>query len=262
VGTAITTQNLFEIARQARASRNAKVWIRPDGRVALAPMEGPSLGRLTMDVQEVHVHPRRDDDALELMARLREDFPNAKFHGFSPGWLARHGMDRLSQLGLDSLCWFTGELGQDGPASQGWQELGEHEIPKIGVFLYGPEHSWQQVEDRVGQMSQARNLLQVVPLPRAVGDLVVIPGATTDGTQDIELLARCRRMLPSGVRVRASWAALGWKMAQSSLAFGCDALAGWGMEEQLAYSGRMRPADLVGEDEVLAGLREAGMESL
>jgi 2-iminoacetate synthase ThiH len=220
---------------------------------------------LEREVSEVHFHPRKDESpaqAVEQLVRLRAQFPQARLHGFSPGWLQRHGwnrLDELQQAGLDSLCWFTGELTESHPAASGWEQCADLAIAKVACFVYGPHPDPADLEKRVRALVGAD---QIVPLPRAVGDLVVIPGATTDGTCDIEVLSRCRALAQPKQRVRASWGALGFKLAQSSLVFGSDALAGWGLEEQLAYSGRMRPADLIGWDEARAGVVEAGMEPL
>lgn len=259
-----TIVSLFELGRQARARRHSHLWVRADGAVLLLPA-APDWGKLEIEVKEIHFHPRKDQTVAEVLAQLRElraQHPSARLHGFSPGWLKRHGMQILPDLqaaGLDSLCWFTGDLTEDGAAATGWEECADLPIARIASFVYGPEHSADLVVARVQKLSGAE---QIVPLPRAVGDLVVIAGATTEGTRDIEVLSRTRALAGCGQRVRASWGALGFKLAQSSLAFGPDALAGWGIEEQLAYSGRMRPADLIGWDEAWAGAREAGMEPL
>lgn len=254
--------NIFELGRQARAKRHPRVWLRADGAVHLWP-GSPDWGKLEIEVREVHFHPRKEDtpeQVVELAAQLRAQFPGVRLHGLSPGWLQRHGLDVLEQIRLDSLCWYTGELsGPSAPAARGWELCAPLKLPKIASFVYGPEHTVEELEQRLDLLREAD---QIVPLPRAVGDLVVIPGATTDGTRDIEILSRSRALAEPVQWVRASWGALGFKLAQSSLAFGADALGGWGLEEQLAYSGRMRPADLIGWDEARAGTLEAGMEPL
>lgn len=257
----VAEMNIFELGRRARAKRHPRVWLRADGAVHLVPT-APDWGKLQRNVQEVHFHPRKDEtpeQVVELVQQLRAQFPGAKLHGLSPGWLQRHGFEVLEKIRPDSLCWFTGELtgASTGPA-QGWSECAALKLPKIAAFVYGPEHSAEDLEKRLDALRDAE---QIVPLPRAVGDLVVIPGATTDGPLDVEILSRTRALAEPVQWVRASWGALGFKLAQSSLAFGADALAGWGLEEQLAYSGRMRPADLIGWDEARAGALEAGMES-
>ncbi|MBS2033411.1 hypothetical protein JST97_00370 [bacterium] len=254
--------NLFELGREARRKRHPRVWLRADGAVHLVPTS-PDWGKLPLEVKEVHFHPRKDEtpeQVLAQVAELRSRFPAARLHGLSPGWLKKYGMDILNQLRLDSLCWFTGELtGPSSPPAQGWQDCAALKLPKVAAFVYGPEHSAEDLEKRLDQLRDAE---QIIPLPRAVGDLVVIPGATTDGPRDIEILSRSRALAEPAQWIRASWGALGFKLAQSSLAFGADALGGWGLEEQLAYSGRMRPADLIDWNEARAGTVEAGMEPL
>ena len=260
-----TVVSLFDLGRQARLRRHGKVWLRADGSVVLLPST-PDWGKLDVKVSEVHLHPKKGESlsqVLEQLAELRVRYPQAHFHGFSPGWLQRQGLSVIEDLkaaGLDSFCWFTGELeGQPTAAASGWEQCADLPIAKVASLVYGPEVGAEALQARVQALASAE---QIVPLPRAVGDLVVIPGATTDGTRDIEVLSRCRAVAPPEQRVRASWGALGFKLAQSSLAFGADALGGWGLEEQLAYSGRMRPADLIGWDEARAGALEAGMEPL
>lgn len=259
-------EDLFGLGRRARARRHSAVWLRADGAVWLSlgasgrsPVE---LGRLPLDVREVHYHPQKDDSpefVRQRLGELRAEHPGAVLHGLSPGWLSRHGLPE----GLDSLSLFTGELERDeAAAARGWPDALACDIDMVATVIYGPEHTASQLEQRLTRLAQAPRLRQVVLLPRAVGDLVVVPGATTDGTKDVEFLALARCLLPASVRVRASWGALGFKLAQSALAFGADALAGWGLEEQLAYSGKMRSADLIGWDEARAGVREAGMDLL
>lgn len=256
----VAEMNLFELGRQARRKRHGRVWLRADGAVQLLPTT-PDWGKLPVEIKEVHFHPRKGDSPEQVLTQVRElraQFPQARLHGLSPAWLQKHGVDILNQLRLDSFCWFTGELtGPSSPPAQGWEECAALKLPKIAAFVYGPEHTPQDLEKRLDLLREAD---QIVPLPRAVGDLVVIPGATTDGTRDVEILSRTRALAEPVQWVRASWGALGFKLAQSSLAFGADALGGWGLEEQLAYSGRMRPADLIGWDEARAGVMEAGME--
>lgn len=248
-----TMTDLFSLGRAARARAHAEVWLRADGAVHLLP-QSPDWGKLPREVTEVHYHPSKGqtiEQVREEIAQVRQQYPGARLHGLSPGWLERNGSELLELF--DSFCLFTGELGAPPhPAAQGWRKFSE--LPNaVATLVYGPEHSLEQLQERLKHLE---NVGQVVPLPRAVGDLVMVSGATTDGTWDIEVLSRCRALLPARVRVRASWGALGFKLAQASLAFGADALAGWGLEEQLAYSGRMRPAELVGWEEARAGLRE------
>lgn len=264
--SATQTMDLFTLGRRARVRRHGDVWLRADGSVWLAlgtqGRNAVDLGRLPEEVREIHYHPQRDDSPESVTTRvqqLRADFPAARVHGLSPGWLCKHGTDPCGLV--DSFCLFTGELtGPEAPAAAGWETLLQTPGDKVAVVVYGPEHTAAQLEARVRKLNAARQLRQLVLLPRAVGDLVVIPGATTDGTRDIEFLALARAVLDAGVRLRASWGTLGFKLAQCSLAFGSDALAGWGLDEHLAYSGKMRSAEVVGWDEARAGVREAGLE--
>lgn len=154
--------------------------------------------------------------------------------------------------GADSFALVTPELGKPwAPAS--------YSGPVVASFTYPPGFAPEHLLDRLEALSQVANLVAVSPLPAAVGDRVLVPGATTDGTDDAAVLAACRLVLPK-VHVRSSWAALGWKVAQVCLAFGADTLSGWGAEEQLVYSSRTRPASTVDREEVEQGIREAGFE--
>lgn len=265
--SATQTMDLFTLGRKARSRRHSQIWLRADGAVWLClgaeAKPAVDLGRVPQDIREVHYHPQRDDSvetALRHVAQLRAEYPAARLHGFSPGWLHKH---ELQTVPVDSLCLFTGELtGPVSAAANGWDQLLNSPLHKIAVVVYGPEHTPEQLEVRLQRLNHAANLDQVVLLPRAVGDLVVIPGATTDGTRDIEFLALARAVLKPEARLRASWGTLGFKLAQCSLAFGSDALAGWGLDEHLAYSGKMRSAEVVGWDEARAGVTEAGLEVL
>jgi hypothetical protein len=259
--------SVFDLARLARQRRRPRLWVRPDGAVDLQPLGGPDLGKIEPQIREVHFHPRKGEElhqTWESLASLRRLHPEALLHGLSPGWVSQHGrdaLDRACAAGLQRFCWFTGELGSDQhPAAQGWQALADAPVDKVAVFVYGPEHSLADAQQRLQLLAGASRLQQVLPLPRAAGDLVLISGATTDGVRDIEMLAFTRSQLDAQVCVRASWAALGFKLAQSSLAFGADGYGGWGLEELLTYTSRCRPADRVTLDQALAGAAEAGME--
>jgi hypothetical protein len=263
--SATQTMDLFTLGRRARERRHRDVSVRADGAVWMAlgaqGRNAVELGRLPQHITEVHYHPHRDDSpeaAFERVVQLREEFPGVPVHGFSPGWLRKHG---LTDVPADSLCFFTGELsGAVSPAACGWETLLHIPVDKVAVVVYGPEHTPAQLESRIAKLNEATHLTQLVLLPRAVGDLVVVPGATTDGTRDVEFLALARAVLHPTVRLRASWGTLGFKLAQCSLAFGADALAGWGLDEHLAYSGKMRSAEVVGWDEARAGVAEARLE--
>lgn len=232
----------------ARAPVTASVRYRPDGAVALVLGTDEAFPE---GARCVHFHPARDEaDPAARLASLRER--GLPIHGLSPGWVRRHGL-----LPVDSLSVFTGSLSQGPePAAEGWQACLELGVPYVATILYGPRDSEAALTERLGLLQGASS---VVLLPREAGDQL-LGEECTDGVQDARFLALARRTLPASVRVRASWAALGWKMAQATLAFGADELAGWGLEEALAYGKKVRPAATVGAAEVRAGIEEAGRE--
>jgi len=225
----------------------ATVRFRADGQVALALGADETFPE---GARFLHFHPARDEaDAAGRLASLRER--GLPVHGLSPGWIRRHGL-----LAVDSLSLFTGSLSGSEPAADGWQECLSLGLPYVATILYGPRDSEAALAERLALLREATS---VVLLPREAGDQL-LGEECTDGVQDARFLALARRTLPESVRVRASWAALGWKMAQATLAFGADELAGWGLEEALAYGKKGRPAATVGAAEVRAGIEEAGRE--
>ena len=263
----VQIENIFQLGREAARGLSGQVNYREDGAVwmALGSSDPHPAGGKSEGPRFVHYHPLKDDSIETAQARVRElhaRFPQAPVHGFSPAWFERQGAREV--IGLNSLCWFTGSV--DGPAesaSSGWQKLADTEIAKVASFIYGPEVTREQVEARVGEILKGRNVTTIVPLPRGLGDRVLLAQATTDGILDVTVYAWTRiACARHDVRLRASWGALGWKMAQPCLSFGVDELAGWGLEEFLAYGPKARGSSVVGREEAEQGIREAGREPI
>ena len=268
VSTASETERLLEEGRvlelglMAARQRTQKIagFIEDDA-VALCLGQKSEADSTPENLRWVHYHPAAGEGlevALEQLKRLRETYPQAWLHGFSPAWLKEHGnLDALIQAGLDSLSLFTGELDAD---DQSWKEFLQAPLPLVASFVYKPEFNPEKLLARLETLRQGPTVKTLVPLAAAVGDRILLPGVTTEGTQDVSVLAACRLLAP-GLHVRSSWAVTGWKVAQVGLAFGADELAGWGTEEYLAYSHRVRPAARVNRAELLAGIDEAGFDS-
>ena len=140
----------------------------------------------------------------------------------------------------------------------GLQELRGLNKPVIAALQYSPDVSPEALESACQAAAQIPGLRSVVPLPLAAGDRIPLEGATTSGPTDVMVVSVLRHFLPAEVRVRASWAALGWKVAQMALIHGADELAGWSVAESVAYSTRVRAAARVETDEVKCGVEEAG----
>lgn len=260
-----STFDLFGQGIAAQQKTGSEVGFRADGSVLLVlgsaePADPCELGKLPREPLTLHYHPLKQDTLPEVLQRIKElKQLNLAIHGLSPGWVDRHGRDALraaQEAGLDSLAWCSGGIGETSPAANGWEALQDFDIPKVASFTYSPRDSAEQIEERIAKLAAGRNVQTLSPLPASVGDMVVVKDLTTDGLQDVTVLIRCR--LQCNCHVRASWAALGWKMAQSTLGFGVDELTGWGLEEFLAYSQRLRPSSVIGREEVLAGIKEAG----
>ena len=240
--------SVFELGRDALAHSRTQVGYREDGAVLLVAGGEPAA---VEQPRCVHFHPGKDEAApLERLAELRQR--GLPVHGLSPGWVRRHGL-----LPVDSLALYTGALqGPAGAAAEGWEQCLGLGLPFVASLTYGPGDPERALLERLERLTAASSVLL---LPRASGDRMLAE-ATTDGLQDVRFLAQARKALPATVRVRASWAALGWKMAQATLAFGVDELAGWGLEEELAYGNKRHSAMQVGAAEVREGIEEAGRE--
>ena len=261
--------NLLEVCGRAAARTGlGPAGYREDGAVLLAdsasewlPTRPPSgaARRPESAVREVHLLTPTEDRVRDLRAR----YPGAWLHGAAEEGLDREGARRLAEAGLDSLGVAT------GPAEEGagpWETLLDLPLPLVASALYGPGTPPEALAARLERLAGVPGLAVLVWLPLHPGDLVEVPGQTTDGTDDALLLAVSRLVLPARVRVRSSWAAYGWKMAQFALALGVDEVAGWGLEEQRAWRGAHEPADLqagpepaarLGREEAQAGVIEA-----
>lgn len=232
-------------ARAASARVSRRAGHREDGAVLLVDSQGerlptaPPAGsarRQASDVREVHLLPGA------RVGDLRQRHPGAWLHAAEP-------LD-----GVDSLGIMTGPA---EVAEGAWNRLLDLPVPKVAAALYGPQTPPEALAARLDRLRQVENLRAVVWLPVHPGDMLFLPDRTTDGTADTVLLAVTRLALPPQVRVRASWAAYGWKMGQFALTFGVDEVAGWGLEEELAWGRDAEPAAVVSRDEAEAGIVEA-----
>ena len=269
----VTVENIFQLGRRAAKGLSGTVGYREDGAVSLAlgneePQCAAELVRLPEKPRFLHYHPVKSDTPEQVEERITElhkRFPNLQIHGLSPAWLERNpgALPSLRKAGLFSISWFTGSVdGAPEAPSQGWQALKSADIPKVATFVYAPGVTRAQVEARVAEILEG-NPAVILPLPRGLGDKIMLASATTDGILDVSVLTWTRLACQGHtVRLRASWGALGWKMAQPTLAFGVNELAGWGLEETLAYGPKARPGVLVGVDEVESGIREVGRQPL
>lgn len=208
------------------------------------------------DPRSVIVTPcvEQPDFAL-LVAQQRQDYPEAELAGFGSPDLPFG--QRFT--GLDRAVFLAGRLDQEfEPASDLAQskesDLG---IPLTATLSYAPTVSCEALAQAADQLSGVPGLVAVVALPAGAGDRIPLAGLTTAGSTDMMVISALRILLPIGVKVRASWAALGWKVAQVALAYGADEIAGWSAAETLAYSGRVRAAARVERDELDLGLEEA-----
>ncbi|GMU55935.1 MAG: hypothetical protein AMXMBFR33_50810 [Candidatus Xenobia bacterium] len=216
--------DILELGRRASMARmHDEVGFLEDEALFLALPDAP-LPAVAPRV--IHLMPGSET----RLPSLRQAFPEAWVHGPA-------GLD-----GLDSVAL----LGQR-PECSG--------MPEVATLTYDQTTPVESLLADLQSLARRKWLVSCVLLPEGVGDQVLSP-ATTWGSRDVALLSAARLLLRC--HVRASWGALGWKLAQASIAFGTDELAGWGLEEQLTYAGRFRPAAQVSHEEAEAGILEAG----
>lgn len=211
----------------------------------------------SIDAVVLTPEPDQSETSFEqTLADVREEYPEIELSGYSPNNKAR-----CTNL-FDRVVVQMGEAGLQFSPTPDWRDrLPEQSHCDVSlVLVYTPEVSPEALEQAARQASQVENLVSMVALPAGAGDRIPLPGLTTAGSTDVMVVSVLRHLLPSPVRVRASWAALGWKVAQMALLYGADELAGWTGAETLVYSGRVRAAARVEEDEVGCGLSEAGCQ--
>ena len=184
------------------------------------------------------------EELTALIKEARSEYPKAEISGYGP---APSEFDTVGVLLGLAGSEFIAEAGE-APSSK----------PVIAALQYSPDVSPEALESACQAAAQIPGLRSVVPLPLAAGDRIPLEGATTSGPTDVMVVSVLRHFLPAEVRVRASWAALGWKVAQMALIHGADELAGWSVAESVAYSTRVRAAARVETDEVKCGVEEAG----
>lgn len=189
------------------------------------------------------------------LKEARERYPGAELCGFGPpGWSAAGGP------GLDRLVVKIGLVEETFTSSEDWQIKldSSPSVPFSAVLAYSPRVTSPALQEAVRALEGKPSPASVIPLPLSAGDRIPLQGLTTPGTTDMMVISALRYLLPPEVRVRASWGALGWKVAQLALLYGADELAGWTAAEACAYTGRVRAAARVEEKELLQGLTEAG----
>lgn len=268
-----TWQELFNEQRHARlgslAGRQIEVRSLADEEILLlgaasdaARLSGRPRATPNTSPKMVVLTPESKDSTAEDFARLvsqtRELHPEAELAGFGPANLGAE--DRFQ--GLDRGVVLVGRLAATFEASPDLEQIAKTATPVTAVLVYSPDVTDRALEQAATALQAVPNLVGVVPLPAGAGDRIPLPGLTTAGSTDLMVISVLRLLLPKTVRVRVSWAALGWKVAQVGLAYGADEIAGWTAAESLAYTGRVRAASRVERQELNEGLEEARCQDL
>jgi hypothetical protein len=268
--------NIFELGRQANLSLDRSVTYRADGTLLISlGQDQPEFTRtkdesrgVPLQAAAIHYHPLKSQNWQQALTQIQHlSLQKLPIHGLSPRWLAAHLPQgdleaQLGQAGLNSLSLSTGELN----SATDWLAFKDWEMPMVASFIYTPNSSESQIDERVQLLSQFKRIESVVVLPVGLGDRVIVNALTTEGGFDAEIQAWTQIAIhkhwktPQKPRVRSSWGSVGWKMAQPTLAFGCNELAGWGIEEVVTYGPKSRPHSWIGEEEVIQGILEAGRQ--
>ncbi len=226
---------------------------REDGAVLLAdqgriwnPVPGGGIPR------ELHLLEPTESRVRDLKAL----HPGLWIHAGWPGAGDLPDLERLVRVGVES---FSIHCGPSGSGEDPRWDLLEPGAPLVICATYGPTSTPRELARRLEGFRTVRALKCLAWLPESPGEGVHRAEAT-DGLLDARLLAVSRLVLPAGVRVRASWAAFGWKMAQFLLACGADEVAGWGLEEERAWGGALALPCPVGAREARAGVAEASRQ--
>jgi hypothetical protein len=201
------------------------------------------------EVQSVVVTPEKEQPLADFQSLIEET--RAGYAGAELSGAAGAGCEQLFdclavKLGLADKEFQPGKLDFDP------------EKPLLAALSYSPDVSPEALLAACRKAEELPRLRTVIPLPLGAGDRIPLNGFTTSGTTDAMVISVLRHFLPREVRVRASWAAMGWKVAQLALVYGADELAGWSAVESLVYGERVRAAARVELDEVELGVEEAG----
>lgn len=264
-----TQQRHALLGQLARAARRTEVRSLADEEIVLlgGAAEAARLSRrpTTKPARQalgVAITPDGPEQSLtrfrQLAAQARLDYPRAELAGYGP--LEVEPAERFA--GLDRGVVMAGRLQASFEPDADLGQLGLAKLPLTAVLVYSPEVRPLALEQAVAALTGMANLVGVVPLPAGAGDRIPLAGLTTAGNTDMMVISALRLLLPAHLRVRASWAALGWKVAQVGLAYGADELAGWTAAETLAYTGRVRAASRVEREELDHGLAEARVRDL
>lgn len=198
------------------------------------------------------------DSFQSLLAETRAAHPGAELAGFGP---LDAPLEQRYQ-GLDRAVVMAGKVSRGFEVATELEASGTLPLPITAVLVYSPDLTVEALEQAARALCSLPNLVSVVPLPAGAGDRIPLPNLTTAGSIDAMVTSVLRLLLPPAVRVRSSWAALGWKVAQVALAYGADEMAGWTAAETLAYSGRVRAASRVERKELEEGLEESRLHAV
>lgn len=250
------------LGRKAREGRNSLVLSLADEETVLVGGASESA-RLSArpkpgaSPRSVMLTPENPATTLEdfrlKLEETRQTYPAIEIAGFGP--LSEAPADRLAHLDMGVVM--VGRAANSFEPVSEFAQYRELTLPLTAVLVYTPDLGPEALQEAVASLRELPRLASVVPLPAGAGDRIPLPGLTTAGSTDAMVVSVLRLLLPPTVRVRASWAALGWKVAQVALAYGADELAGWTAAESLAYTGRVRAASRVERQELNEGLEEA-----
>ena len=249
------------------------------------------LGKLTSDIQEVHItgglHPDWEwEYYLDMLSRIREKFPHADIKAFTAVEIDFFHKkfkisieDVLRQLKEAGLRTMPGggaevfservrtELFHQKIGSEKWLDIHRNAhslgIPTNATILYG---HIETKEERVYHLSRLRELqdetqgfLSFIPLafqPGMTG--IKPPDQSTSAIDDLKMIAVSRLMLDNFPHIKAYWVMLTEEVASIALNFGADDMDGTVGGERIAHdAGAMSPSVLA-KEQIIKMIRDAG----
>ena len=242
------------------------------------------------DLTEVHIvnglHPGLPfsyyEDLLRAIKALRPSIHLKAFTAVEIHWFSEHyGMSyeevlkRLIAAGLGSLPGGGAEvfaarvrqkICRDKVDADGWIKI-HHTAHGLGLrsnctLLYGHIETDEERVDHLVRLREAQDVTggfqTFIPLAfhNENNALERLPGPT--GVDDLKLFAVARLMLDNIPHVKAYWAMLGVKTAQTALWFGADDLDGTVEEEKIYKMAGSRTPDALTRADLVRLIRSAG----
>ena len=249
------------------------------------------LGKLTSDIQEVHITGGMHSDwewefYLDMLRRIRGKFPLADIKAFTAVEIdffhkkfkisIEDVLRQLKEAGLRTMPGGGAEIISERVRKELFhQKIGARTwldihrtahglgIPTNATILYG---HIETTEERVHHLSrlwelqdETRGFLSFIPLAFQPGTTgIKPPDQFTSAIDDLKMIAVSRLMLDNFPHIKAYWVMLTEEVASIALNFGADDMDGTVGGERIAHDAGATSPLVLAKDQIIKIIQDAG----